>query len=87
MARTVPSALRRIGSNRSASLGSIRIENMTRLVGSTTTCERRPDAGSVVPPASTVTADSALSTSSRVMAKMVLQARQADTADRAPLCM
>ena len=49
IARIVPSAWRRIGSKRSASLGSIRIENITRLVGSTTTCDRRPEAGSVVP--------------------------------------
>jgi hypothetical protein len=35
--RTRPSACRRTGSNRSASLGSTRIENITRLLGSTTT--------------------------------------------------
>jgi hypothetical protein len=36
-ASTRPSASRRTGSKRSASLGSIRIENITRLPGSITT--------------------------------------------------
>ncbi len=70
--RTRPSAWRRTGSNRSASLGSTRIENITRLFGSTTTWDSRPEPGRVVPAASTVTSASAFSTSSRVIAKIVL---------------
>jgi len=53
----------------------MRIENITRPVGSTTTCDRRPDAGRVVPAASTVTVDRTLRTSSRVIAKLGLPER------------
>ncbi len=65
---TAISAAWRTGSKALASGGAMPIEKTTRPEGSMTISDRRPEAGRLVPAASTVTPASAFSTSSRVIA-------------------